>query len=119
VYERIGRLKQKYPSVHNYYEIAVKDDGHDTATGISCRHKTGEDPDKQAGIYFLRTSLKGNDETVLWSIYNTIREIEYVFRVLKTDLDLCPIFGTSAPGNSCILVGGNNKVPVETTRGTL
>jgi transposase len=92
VYERIGRLKQKYPSVHNYYEIAVKDDGHDTATGISCRHKTGEDPDKQAGIYFLRTSLKGNDETVLWSIYNTIREIEYVFRVLKTDLDLRPIY---------------------------
>ena len=92
VYERIGRLKQKYPSVHSYYEIAVNDDGHDTATGISCRHKTGEDPDRQAGIYFLRTSLKGDNETVLWSIYNTIREIEYTFRVLKTDLDLRPIY---------------------------
>ena len=92
VYERIGRLKQKYPSVHSYYEITVNDDGHNTATGISCRHKTGEDPDKQAGIYFLRTSLKGNDETVLWSIYNTIREIEYMFRVLKTDLGLRPIY---------------------------
>jgi transposase len=92
VYERIGRLKQKYPSVHSYYEIIINDDGHDTATGISCRHKTGEDPDRQAGIYFLRTSLKGNGETVLWAIYNTIREIEYMFRVLKTDLDLRPIY---------------------------
>lgn len=92
VYERIGRLKQKYPSVHSYYEITINDDGHDTATGISCRHKTGEDPDRQAGIYFLRTSLKGNDETMLWSIYNTIREIEYTYRVLKTDLDLRPIY---------------------------
>jgi transposase len=92
VYERIGRLKQKYPSVHSYYEITVNDDGHNNATGISCRHKSGEDPDRQVGIYFLRTSLKGNDEAVLWAIYNTIREIEYMFRVLKTDLDLRPIY---------------------------
>jgi transposase len=92
VYERIGRLKQKYPSVHNYYDITVSDDGNSTATCISCRHKTGEDTDKQAGIYFLRTSLKENDEKALWSIYNIIREIEYTFRVLKTDLDLRPIY---------------------------
>jgi transposase len=92
VYERIGRLKQKYPSVHNYYDITIGDDGNSTATNISCRHKTGEDPDKQAGIYFLRTSLKENDEKTLWSIYNIIREIEYTFRVLKSDLDLRPIY---------------------------
>jgi len=92
VYERVGRLKQKYPSVHNYYDINIKDDGNGTATHISCRHKTGEDPDKQAGIYFLRTSLKKNDEKTLWSIYNIIREIEYTFRVLKSDLDLRPIY---------------------------
>jgi len=92
VYERIGRLKQKYPSVHNYYDITIGDDGNSTATNISCRHKTGEDPDKQAGIYFLRTSLKRSDEKTLWSIYNIIREIEYTFRVLKSDLDLRPIY---------------------------
>ena len=92
VYERIGRLKQKYPSVHNYYDITIGDDGNGTATNISCRHKTGEDPDKQNGIYFLRTSLKKNDEKTLWSIYNIIREIEYTFRVLKSDLDLRPIY---------------------------
>ena len=28
----------------------------------------------------------------LWDIYNIIREIEYTFRVLKTDLNLRPIF---------------------------
>ncbi len=92
VYERIGRLKQKYPSIHNYYDITVCDNGNGIATSISCKHKTGEDADKQAGIYFLRTSLKGNDEKTLWSIYNVIREIEYTFRVLKTDLDLRPIY---------------------------
>lgn len=92
VHERIGRLKQKYPSVHNYYNIAVGDDGQGTVTSISCSHKTGEDTDKQAGIYFLRTSLLEHDEAMLWTIYNIIREIEYTFRVLKTDLDLRPIY---------------------------
>lgn len=92
VYERIGRLKQKYPSVHNYYDITVSDDGNVTAISISCKHKTGEDTEKKAGIYFLRTSLMENDEKTLWAIYNIIREIEYTFRVLKTDLDLRPIY---------------------------
>ena len=92
VHERIGRLKQKYPSVHNYYNITVSDDGLGTVTSISCSHKTGEDTDKQAGIYFLRTSLLEHDEAMLWTIYNVIREIEYTFRVLKTDLDLRPIY---------------------------
>jgi len=92
VYERIGRLKEKYPSVHNYYDITVNDDGKSTAINITCQHKTGVDTDKKAGIYFLRTSLKEHDETTLWTIYNVIREIEYTFRVLKTDLDLRPIY---------------------------
>ena len=92
VHERIGRLKQKYPSVHKYYDITVTDNGKGTATSISCKHKTGDDPDKKAGIYFLRTSLNEKDERTLWTIYNVIREIEYTFRVLKTDLDLRPIY---------------------------
>ncbi len=92
VFERIGRLKQKYPSVHKYYDIVVKDHGNGIATAILCKHKQGEDADKNAGIYFLRTTLDENDEQTLWSIYNIIREIEYTFRVLKTDLDLRPIY---------------------------
>jgi len=92
VHERIGRLKQKYPSVHKYYDIAVTDNGKGIATQVTCKHKTGEDTNKEAGIYFLRTSLNEQDEQTLWTIYNVIREIEYTFRVLKTDLDLRPIY---------------------------
>lgn len=92
VYERIGRLKQKYPSVHTWYDITVCDNGNGTATSISCRHKTGEYDNSQSGIYFLRTSVMELDEHTFWSIYNIIREIEYTFRVLKTDLDLRPIY---------------------------
>lgn len=92
VYERIGRLKEKYPSVHKYYDIYLEDDQNQTATNIYCRHKTGEDTEKHAGIYFLRTSLANLDEHTFWTIYNVIREVESTFRTLKTDLDLRPIY---------------------------
>jgi len=95
VFERIGRLKQKYPSVHRYYDIEVKENGNGEATAVSCCHKQGKDSDKNAGVYFLRTTLDENDEQTLWSVYNIIREIEYTFRVLKTDLDLRPIYHKS------------------------
>ncbi len=46
----------------------------------------------RSGIYFLRTSLTGDTEEMIWQFYNTIREIEATFRILKTDLDLRPIY---------------------------
>jgi len=39
-YERLGCLKQKYPSVHKYYDITITDNGKGIATGISFSHKT-------------------------------------------------------------------------------
>jgi hypothetical protein len=53
--------------------------------------KTDIEPNAQSGIYFLRTSLQ-DMERILWDSYNAIREIEYSFRTLKTDLDLRPIY---------------------------
>ncbi|MFV8327103.1 hypothetical protein ACNQGH_14510, partial [Flavobacterium sp. ZS1P14] len=47
---------------------------------------------EKMGTYFIRTSLKTTDEETLWTIYNTIREIEGTFRCLKSDLDLRPIY---------------------------
>src|SRR5450759_5773037 len=62
------------------------------ATRLIFQKKAGVTIDDKAGIYFLRTSLNGKEEQTLWMIYNAIREIESTFRVLKTDLDLRPIF---------------------------
>jgi hypothetical protein len=95
VQQRIGRAKQKYPSIHNLYNITLDID---TATKIvknlhwqKDMVKAGEANEK-LGVYFLRTNLEHTDEALEWMIYNTIREIESTFRVLKTDLDLRPIY---------------------------
>jgi transposase len=50
------------------------------------------------GVYFIRSSITGAAETLIWLIYNSIREIESSFRCLKTDLELRPVFHKSEEG---------------------
>jgi hypothetical protein len=45
----------------------------------------------RSGIYFPGTSLAESEKN-FWQSYSIIREIEYTNRVLKTDLDLRPVF---------------------------
>jgi hypothetical protein len=95
VQQRIGRAKQKYPSVHHLYNITLDID---TVTKIVKNIYWQKDEVKareannKMGVYFLRTNLADTDEALEWMIYNTIREIESTFRILKTDLDLRPIY---------------------------
>jgi transposase len=90
VWERIGRLKEKYSSAHRFYQIEVESTK-DKATNLTWQ-KIVPPARKNEGVYFLRTSLKKIDEDTFWMIYNTIREIESSFRTLKTDLLIRPVF---------------------------
>lgn len=94
VNQRIGRATQKYPSVSQHYQITVAGDTAKNATDLTCQKKEiqNQEAHENAGTYFIRTSLQGSDEESLWKIYNTIREIESMFRCLKTDIDLRPIY---------------------------
>ncbi|WP_449495064.1 IS1634 family transposase [Belliella filtrata] len=95
VHQRIGRAKEKYPSVQGYYDITVSSDAKTgIATEITWEKDTERHREKNEslGVYFLRTNLNVEEEYVVWNIYNTIREIENAFRTLKTDLDLRPIY---------------------------
>ena len=60
-------------------------------TSIKWSVKEGVEINARSGVYFLQTSIQ-ETEKVLWDGYNTIREIEATMRVLKTDLDLRPIY---------------------------
>ena len=95
VHERIGRAKEKYPSIQAYYEIVVElDAASKLVTKMSWKKNTTKYDAKTEGlgVYFLRTNMDVKDEVNVWNIYNTIREIENTFRTLKTDLDLRPIY---------------------------
>jgi transposase len=87
---RIGRIKERHKAVSRYFDIKVtQKDGKATALTWTVSH---EDKNENNGIYFLRTSLQQKDEKTLWKIYNTLTEIEATFRILKTDLEMRPVF---------------------------
>jgi hypothetical protein len=96
VNQRIGRLKQKYPSISKLYKIELKVDENKTAVGKPCRtivdiiyerSKLGG----EEGVYFIRCSGRLLTEDLIWEIYSILREIEDTFGCLKTDLDIRPI----------------------------
>ena len=93
VERRIGRTIEKYPSAAKSFNIEVISEK-GIATDIALTKKEDIN-DRHPGIYFIRTCLKPENEHIVWIIYNTIREIESVFRCLKTDLDLRPIYHKS------------------------
>jgi transposase len=105
VYLRLGRLQQKYPSAYRNYtfDIRVGEPAEDAKKDAPLPSKrivvsmewTKNEASAKAkthGTYFIRTSLTGLTEELLWQFYNTIREIEATFRCLKTDLDLRPVY---------------------------
>jgi len=88
VNQRIGRLRQKYPSISKLYTIELKVGENETVSDIIYEQSKQE---KEAGVYFIRSSQNQLTEELIWEIYNILREIESTFRCLKTDLDIRPI----------------------------
>jgi len=93
VNQRIGRLKQKYPSISKLYKIELKTDENKTdgnKTVVDIIYEQSK-PAADAGVYFIRSSQNNLTEELIWEINNILREIESTFRCLKTDLDIRPI----------------------------
>ncbi len=91
VWERIGRAKQKHNRVSARYKLKLteKQGKAINLTWTITENKIKDD--KSKGVYFIRTNYEKTEETTLWDIYNTIREVEATFRSLKSDLNLRPV----------------------------
>ena len=92
VLERIGRLRQRYPRVAKYYAINVlHDEQRAFATAIEYTRTTPTE-DTHPGVYCLRTNHSEWDEATLWRTYTMLTDLEAVFRSLKSELGLRPVF---------------------------
>lgn len=90
---KIGRLSQKYSRVSKQYTITVEQD-EKSGNAISITWKCQPAPettDTHPGVYCLRTSQTGWDESTLWNTYTMLTDLEAVFRSLKSELGLRPI----------------------------
>lgn len=94
VLERLGRLKEKYARAAQHYEVTVTaDEAHDKAISLHWErvgkaHSQATHP----GVYCLRTNLTDWDEETLWRTYTLLTDLESVFRSLKSELGLRPVY---------------------------
>ena len=94
VWQRIGRLKAKHPRVAPHYQIAVAADetGEKAAAVTWTRRPQDGSMATHPGVYCLRSSETEWDEDTLWRTYTTLTDVEAVFRALKSELGLRPIY---------------------------
>ena len=94
VIERIGRLKEKYSAIAQYYNIIVikEQDGANTIDIKWSEKKSLDNKSSLNGVYCLRSNNTTMDEKTLWKTYTTLTDLEAVFRSLKSELGLRPIF---------------------------
>jgi transposase len=94
IMERLGRAKQRYSRAAQHYTVEIaKDDSGTRVRAITWtkRIKPGSAA-AHPGVYCLRTTLVEWDDATLWRTYTMLTNLESVFRSLKTDLGLRPVF---------------------------
>jgi hypothetical protein len=92
--QRIGRARQKYARAAQHYAVELSlDEAGKTVTAITwTRAPKANSAMANPGVYCLRTTLSEPDDATLWRIYSMLTNLEAVFRSLKTDLGLRPVF---------------------------
>jgi len=90
----IGRLKEKNRGIGQHYQIDLSLDATGTmVTGISWEQKPVEGTQlTHPGVYCLRTNELEWDEATLWRTYTMLTDLESVFRSLKSELGLRPVY---------------------------
>ncbi len=92
--ERIGRLKERFASVAMHYRIELVPD-EKGKKAVALHFQRQPRPGSQAthpGVYCLRSSETDWSEDRLWRTYSMLTDLEAVFRSLKSELGLRPVF---------------------------
>lgn len=93
VSERIGRFKERYPSISAHYEITLEPttDQKKVADLAWSKKTSRAQRSTLEGCYVIETSHKDLDATAIWHLYTTLTRVEDSFRALKTDLGMRPV----------------------------
>ena len=94
IWQRIGRLKEKSRGVAQHYDIDVtsSEDGTQARAINWRRQPVNGSMLTHPGVYCLRSNQTDWDEETLWRTYITLTDLEAVFRSLKSELGLRPIY---------------------------
>lgn len=96
---RVGRLMQRYSRAARLFTVEIDeepDPADPTKTRLRVRWQHRAELEAWAehadGAYLLRTNMPADDPQRLWNAYIGLTQVEFSFRVCKTDLAIRPIY---------------------------
>jgi len=94
IQERVGRLKERYKQVARHYKIEIlPDESGKKAAELRWKKMPGKNSRlTHPGVYCLRTNELHWDAEKLWRTYTMLTDLEAVFRSLKSELGLRPVY---------------------------
>ena len=94
IQQRIGRLKEKSHGASQHYGIVVTPDATGERVASIAWTKTPVEGSMltHPGVYCLRSSETAWDAATLWHTYTMLTDLEAVFRGLKSELGLRPVY---------------------------
>jgi len=94
LWERIGRLKAQSHGMGQHYTVAlIPDETGTKATALNWEKRpVNGTMFTHPGVYCLRTNELNWDEATLWRTYTMLADLEAVFRSLKSELGLRPVY---------------------------
>jgi len=90
IHEKVGAIKAKLSRIGWLYNITYTEDI-DKGVVTTINWERVREREKPKGEYFLRYTKNAIQEEKIWDGYNLTRDVEAVFRCLKTDLNIRPI----------------------------
>jgi hypothetical protein len=89
--QRIGRILQRYPRAARLLQLAVHEQPSLDLTW-QVRQENAQWAELADGAYLLRTNMTQDDPAALWEAYIRLTQVEFSFRVAKTDLGIRPVY---------------------------
>lgn len=90
IYEAIGRLKERYPRVARYYELAYDQQQSELSCTQDLQRK--QKAESLDGSYLLKSSRNDLSAEDIWRTYVLLSRVEAAFRAMKSPLCERPIF---------------------------
>lgn len=92
IQRQLGRIEARHPQVADLYEMQVVESEAGLRVQWQARAERQSWRQAREGAYLLRTNLSADDPQQLWSKYMQLVEVEAVFRALKSELAIRPIY---------------------------
>jgi transposase len=94
---RLVKIQARHPQVADLYELGVGEREGRLAVKWKLIEERRTWRDAREGAYLLRTNLEADTTEALWTKYIQLTEAEAVFRVLKSELSIRPLFHQIEP----------------------